>query len=281
MRLFLLVALTMIAFAANSVLTRLALSGGGIGPAEFALVRLASGALALVALVRLRQAPLGLCAPGRATGVLSLAVYMMGFSFAYLSLPAGLGALILFGAVQITMFAGAVLAREPVPAQRWLGAAVAFAGLVWLLWPEGAGAPPFVGSALMAAAGAGWGVYSLNGRGTRDPQAATAANFLLATPIALILLPMAPGPVHAGAEGLALAVTSGVVTSGLGYTLWYAVLPRIPASAAAVAQLTVPLIAMAGGALFLAERLTPRFAVSAALVLGGVGLSLIRRRRQS
>lgn len=278
MRLFLLVALTMIAFAANSVLTRLALATAAIGPTEFAVVRLGSGAAALVALVYLRGASLGLGAPGRAVGVLSLAVYMMGFSFAYLSLPAGIGALILFGAVQITMFAGALLRHEPVPARRWAGAVVAFAGLVWLLWPEGGGAPAPLGAALMAAAGAGWGVYSLNGRGGRDPQAATAANFLLATPIAVILLPMA-GPIHAGAVGLALAVVSGVVTSGLGYALWYAVLPRISASAAAVAQLTVPLIAMAGGAVVLGEALTPRFAVSAALVLGGVGLSLLPWRR--
>ncbi|WP_102222813.1 DMT family transporter [Acidimangrovimonas sediminis] len=291
MRLFLLATLTMIAFAANSVLTRLALAlaghgpgmgqGPDIGPAEFAVLRLASGAVMLGVLVHLRRAPLGLAAPGRIAGVLSLAVYVLGFSFAYLTLPAGLGALILFGMVQITMFAGAALGRETMPPRRWAGAALAFAGLVWLLWPTGVGAPPAAGALMMAAAGAGWGIYSLKGRGARDPQAATAANFLLATPIAFVALPFVPGPLHVSAEGAVLAILSGAVTSGLGYALWYAVLPRLAASSAAVAQLTVPLIAMAGGALFLAEPLTHRFAVSAALVIAGVLISLSRPRARA
>ncbi|WP_127901023.1 DMT family transporter [Solirhodobacter olei] len=281
MRVVLLVALTMVAFAANSVLNRMAMVGGGIGPSAFAAIRLLSGALALAAMVRVRGAPLPLTTRARRLGVPSLAVYMLGFSFAYLSLDAGIGALILFGAVQITMFAGAVLAGEPVPGRRWIGAAVAFAGLAWLLWPEGASAPPPVGAVLMAAAGIGWGLYSLNGRGAADPQAETAANFLLAAPVALILWALVPGTVALAPRGVGLAVLSGVVTSGLGYALWYAVLPRIAASAAAVAQLTVPLIAMAGGMVFLAEAPSLRFIGAAVLVLGGVGLSLVRRRRAS
>jgi drug/metabolite transporter (DMT)-like permease len=279
MRIFLLVALTMVAFAANSVLNRMALAGGGIGPAGFAAIRLSSGALALAAMVLMRRAPLPLTGGPRRVGVPALAVYMLGFSFAYLSLDAGVGALILFGAVQITMFAGAVIAGEPVPGRRWLGAAVAFAGLVLLLWPEGAAAPAPVGAALMAAAGAGWGLYSLNGRGAVDPQAETAANFLLTAPVALLVWLLVPDAQALQARGVALAVISGVVTSGLGYALWYAVLPRIPASVAAVAQLTVPLIALAGGAALLGEAPSLRFAAAAVLVLGGVGLSLLRLRR--
>lgn len=280
MRLILLVALVMVAFAANSVLNRMALAGGSIGPAAFAVIRLVSGAVALAAMVRMRGAALPLGARRRRMGVPALAVYMLGFSFAYLSLDAGIGALILFGAVQITMFAGAVTAGEPVPRRRWLGAGVAFAGLIWLLWPAGAGAPPPIGAALMAAAGIGWGLYSLNGRGAADPQAETAANFLLAAPVAVLLWLLVPDAEGPRITGVGLAVLSGVVTSGLGYALWYSVLPRIPASVAAVAQLTVPLIAMAGGMVLLAEAQGLRFAGAAVLVLGGVGLSLVRRVRR-
>ncbi len=160
--------------------------------------------------------------------------------------------------------------------RRWTGAAVAFAGLVWLLWPAGAQAPPPSGAALMAAAGLGWGIYSLRGRGAEDATAQTAANFVLATPVALAALALAGlGPVSP--QGLLLAATSGVVTSGLGYALWYAVLPELAASAAAVAQLTVPVIAIAGGLLLLAETPGPRVVLAAAVVLGGVGWSLLGR----
>ena len=148
---------------------------------------------------------------------------------AYRGLDAGMGALVLFGTVQITMCAGAVLSAEQMPRRRWIGAGLAFAGLVWLLWPLGAGAPLLIGAVLMAAAGLGWGIYSLKGRAERDSQAATPANFLLAAPLSLILLPFGGGEMAIGTEGLTLAVISGVVTSGLRYALWYAVLPRISA----------------------------------------------------
>ncbi len=273
MRLLALVAVVMVAFAANSVLNRLALADGDIGPAAFAAIRLASGALVLAGLVLARGGRLPLRAPGRALGAGSLALYVLGFSFAYLTLDAGLGALILFGGVQITMFVGAVLAREAIPARRWLGAAVAFAGLVWLLWPEGAGAPDPVGSALMAAAALGWGVYSLIGRRAADPLVATAANFMLALPFGLVALALVPDIVGATGFGIGLAIVSGAVTSGLGYALWYAVLPRLDASQAAVAQLTVPVIAMLGGAVFLAEAPGLRILAAGAVVLAGVAIS--------
>ncbi|MHC0053751.1 DMT family transporter [Actibacterium sp. D379-3] len=275
MRLFLLTALTMIAFAANSVLNRLALADGGIGPASFAAIRLGAGAAVLVALSLAAGHGVRLLGRHRAGGALSLALYVLGFSFAYVSLPAGVGALVLFGGVQITMFAGAVLLKEPVPPQRWLGAVLAFAGLIWLLWPGGASAPPLVACLLMGAAALGWGLYSLIGRGAADPLQSSAANFVLALPVGLLVLALWPDAVSV--RGAVLAVLSGAVTSGLGYALWYAVLPRLGAARAAVAQLTVPVIALAGGMVFLDEALTLRFAVASALVLGGVALSLVRR----
>lgn len=276
MRLFLLTALVMAAFAANSVLNRLALAGGDIGPAAFAALRLAAGAAVLALLVLARGGRVPLVAPGRLAAA-ALALYMLGFSFAYVTLDAGLGALILFGGVQITMFAGAVLAGEPIPGRSWAGAALAFAGLAWLLWPEGAGAPDPGGAALMAAAALGWGLYSLFGRRAADPLAATAANFAVALPAGLVALALAADLGGATAIGIAAAAVSGAVTSGLGYALWYAVLPGLGASRAAVAQLTVPVIALAGGALILAEAPTPRMLMAGAVVLGGIWLSLSRR----
>ncbi|OIP84300.1 MAG: EamA family transporter [Rhodobacterales bacterium CG2_30_65_12] len=274
MRLFLLTSLTMIAFAANSVLNRLALVDGATGPAAFALIRLAAGALVLGALV-LRNAsasrqPAITVRPG---AVAMLALYVLGFSFAYVSLPAGAGALILFAMVQLTMFAGAVAAREPVPLLRWLGAAVAFGGLAWLLLPgKGAGAMDLTGVALMAAAGVGWGVYSLLGRRVTDPLRATGSNFILALPLGLAVFLLLPDGIDL--RGAGLAAVSGGITSGLGYALWYRILPRLGASIAAVAQLSVPVISVAGGMAFLGEPLTARLVFASLLVLGGIALSL-------
>lgn len=269
MRLILLTALTMCAFAANSLLNRAALGDPAMGPASFAAIRLASGALALALLLAWRK---GARPTASLWGTLSLALYAIGFSFAYITLDAGVGALILFGGVQITMFAGALFKGEAVSRNRWLGAIIAFAGLAYLLWPTSFTAPPLTGSALMLAAALGWGVYSLIGRQASDPLAATGGNFLAAAPIALLLWAFAQDSTTP--TGIALAITSGVVTSALGYALWYAVLPRIDATIAAIAQLTVPIIAVAGGALLLAEPLTLRFAIAATAVVGGVLISL-------
>ena len=286
----------MIAFAANSVLNRLALSDGAIGPASFALIRLVAGAVMLGALViwqdrRAASAgtgraggamrlPLFAFLRARAAGATTLAIYVLGFSFAYRVLDAGLGALMLFGGVQLTMFAGAVILGEHVPPRRWIGAALASGGLAWLLWPAGAAAPALVPTIMMLLAAVGWGLYSLIGRRAGDPLRATAGSFALAMPFGIAAFTLAPlEPV--GARGIILAVISGAVTSGLGYALWYAILPALGATRAAVAQLTVPLIAMAGGMAFLAEPLTTRFVIAAALVMAGVALSLtpLRRRR--
>ncbi|ABV94649.1 hypothetical protein Dshi_2916 [Dinoroseobacter shibae DFL 12 = DSM 16493] len=275
LRLFLLVALTMTAFAANSLLNRAALAGGEIGPAAFAAIRLGSGALVLALLV-MRTRPLRLRKPGRWIGVGSLALYMAGFSYAYLSLDAGLGALILFGGVQITMFAGALLSRDAIPVTRWLGAGLALAGLALLLWPGAVGRPDPLGLALMSLAAVGWGIYSLHGRGSTEPLADTAANFVLTLPLCLLVVAIWPDGVAISLWGIVLAVICGAVTSGLGYALWYTVLPQLGASRAAVAQLTVPVIASLGGLLLLGEAITLLSVLATVLVLGGVALSLRR-----
>ena len=274
MRLFLLTALTMVAFAANSVLNRMALADGLIEPGAFGAVRLASGAVALAVLVAIRDAGVnpGLRARAGIWGLVTLALYVIGFSFAYITLDTGTGALILFGGVQVTMFLGAVLLKETVPPARWLGAALAFVGLCVLFWPGGAGVPNTAGAALMAAAALGWGIYSLIGRGAADPLGGTARNFIWAVPLGLLPLILGVGDVEA--RGVWLAVISGVVTSGLGYALWYSVLPRLEAALAAVAQLTVPVIAALGGVLLLGESLSWRFAVAAGMVAAGVLLSV-------
>jgi drug/metabolite transporter (DMT)-like permease len=267
-----LLALTMVAFAANSVLNRMALAETATGPTAFAALRLASGAAMLATLVLRNGGGRRFTAGLRLPNAAALTAYMLGFSFAYVSLDAGFGALVLFGGVQITMFAGSVLAGEGVPLRRWIGAGIAFAGLVWLLWPKGAAAPPPTGAALMTLAAVGWGIYSLLGRGGQDPLATTAGAFALATVPGLAVFAVSPDALSPG--GAALAVLSGAVTSGLGYALWYALLPRIAASVAAVLQLTVPVIAMGGGMAFLGEALTLRFTVAASLVLGGVALAV-------
>lgn len=274
MRLVALTALAMAAFAGNSLLNRWAVGGGHADAFGFAALRVAAGALVLLALVRMRGGALPWRGPGRAVAVAGLAAYMLGFSAAYLGLDAGTGALILFATVQVTMFAGALWAAEPVPPRRWRGAGLALAGLAVLLWP-GAGAVPALGPALaMLVAGVGWGVYSLGGRRATDPLAATAANFALCLP--LVLLPLAIWLPALDGTGVALAVVSGAVTSGLGYALWFAVLPALGAGRAAVAQLSVPVIAMAGGALLLTEPPALAAVLAAAVVLGGVAVGLRR-----
>lgn len=275
MRLILLTALAMAAFAANSVLNRMAVAGGGIDPQSFALVRLAAGAAMLAGVLGLRRGVYGIAVwpgwQGRGWGVFGLLVYLFAFSAAYTQLAAGTGALILFGSVQITMFAGALCAGDGVRPLRWAGAALAFTGLCFLVAPGlvvgGIGA-----MALMALAGFGWGIYSLVGRGALDALAATAWNFLLAVPFALGLWALS-GPMLIAPRGIWLAIISGAVTSGLGYALWYRLLPNLGAARAAVAQLTVPVIAAAGGVLLIGEGLSLHFIVSAAVVLAGVAVA--------
>lgn len=283
MRLALLTALTMLAFAANSILNRMALAEGDIDALGFALIRVVSGAVMLVALALIQRRGLPMFRSGRVVGALSLSLYLLGFSIAYLRLDAGLGALILFGCVQITMFAGALLGGESVPPARWVGAGVALAGLGWLVWPAGELAVPLAGTLFMAMAGVGWGLYSLVGRRAGDPLAATAANFLWAAPVCLLVplvLPMQMEPVAATPMGIALAGLSGAVTSGLGYALWYSLLPQLKATVAGLVQLSAPVIALLGGVLLLGEGVTARLLLAAAIVLGGIAFGLLAPQRR-
>lgn len=274
MKLFWLTALAMVAFAANSVLTRVALTSGS-DPFAFAALRVVAGAIMLIVLVRFRGALPALNLRKRFAPVTALSVYMHGFSIAYLSLPSGAGALILFGFVQLSMFAGAVLLKESVPLQRWLGGALALSGLSYLLWPEADAPFALLATLAMISAGIGWGVYSLIGRSARDPLADTAINFALAIVPTGLVWAVTQGTLTT--SGVVLAVIAGAVTSGLGYALWYGILPRLGASRASVAQLSVPIIAMGGGAVFLSEAITAKFVIASVLVLGGIGVSMWRR----
>ena len=275
-RLSLLAAITMVAFAGNSILNRMALAEELISPDAFAAIRLTSGALALAVLVSFSQKGLGWLGKGSAVGAISLAVYAIGFSFAYLRIDAGLGALLLFGVVQITMFASALINRqESISTLRWLGTGMAFGGLVLLLLP-GAAAPSLPFAALMIVSALGWGFYTLAGKQATDPLASTAANFLYAAPAGLIAWTLAPSTEILTPTGVSLALLSGIVTSGMGYALWYFILPQLRTTTAALAQLTVPVIAAAGGVLLLREDMTLIFVVATALVLAGVGISLRR-----
>jgi drug/metabolite transporter (DMT)-like permease len=281
MRLVVLTVLVMVAFAANSVLNRAAVGAGQIGALDFALVRAVAGAAVLVLLIRLRHGRVPLLEPKRVLGGLMLTTYLVGFSVAYLAMDAGLGALILFGGVQITMFTGALVIGERPPARRWIGAGLALAGLAWLVWPGGAVGAPLWAVAAMGAAALGWGIYSLIGRGSADPLGDTGAAFVWATVAAFVAVLVQTGGATVNTSslyGLVLAAVSGAVTSGLGYALWYAVLPRIGASVAGLVQLSVPVIAVLGGVLFLSEAPTLRMLGAGALVLGGIAWGLAPQR---
>ena len=272
-----LTALAMIAFAANSLLCRLALAERAIDAASFGSVRLLAGAATLALLLRLRRGP---AAPARADWLAAtmLFAYVAMFSFAYLTLAAGTGALILFGAVQLTMFGVGLSSGERFRVSAWCGLALAVAGLVYLLSP-GLAAPPLAGATLMALAGVAWGVYSLRGRGVADPVAATDANFVRATPLALLLSLVLASNAHAGATGIVLAVASGALTSGIGYVIWYAALNGLSAMRAATVQLSVPPIAAFGGVLFLSEVISTRLALASMAILGGVAMVLVSKSR--
>jgi len=274
-----LTAVAMLAFAANSLLCRLALQQGRIDPASFGAIRLFSGALMLMLVMRIQagRQPSSQKTGGDWPAAIMLFLYVAGFSFAYLLLPAGSGALILFGMVQLTMLAAGLWKGERFTAAGWLGLALAIGGLVLLLLP-GVAAPSLTGAALMALAGMAWGVYSLRGRGVPDPLAATAGNFRHAVPLGVALWAVWATRSHLDAGGVALALASGAITSGLGYVVWYAALPRLAALQAASVQLSVPLIAALGGVLLLGEAFTARLALAGLAILGGIALVLGAKR---
>jgi drug/metabolite transporter (DMT)-like permease len=279
MRAILLTAAAMVAFAANSVLARLAFATAGAEPLSYTGIRLAAGAITLALLLALRrQSPRP---AGSWTGAAALFGYAILFSIAYILLGAGTGALILFASVQIGILGWAIYKGDRPGAIEWLGFFVAFAGLVYLVSP-GVVAPPPLGALLMLAAGLCWAAYTLIGRGSVSPLADTAGNFIRSSPIAAVMI-VAGAMTHGVSPGAALyAVASGALASGIGYAVWYAVLPALSRTRAAIVQLTVPAIAAAGGVVFIGEALSLRLVVATVAIVGGVALALVTasRRRQ-
>ncbi len=268
----------MVAFAGNSLLCRAALGLGSIDAASFTTLRLLSGAIVLLLLARALPASRAAPAPRDWVAGLVLFGYAIAFSFAYASLTAGTGALILFGTVQATMFAAGLRAGERFGPFAWCGLAIAVAGVAWLVAP-GVSAPDPLGAVLMAVAGVGWGAYSLRGRRLGDPVRMNADSFLRSLPLAVATSAVLVGIRHVTPTGAALAVASGAVTSGVGYIVWYAALRGLTATRAAVIQLSVPVIAAAGGVVFLLEPVSWRLVVSSVAILGGIGMTLTRRGR--
>lgn len=271
----LLAGLAMIAFAGNSLLCRLALSHTHIDAASFTSIRLLSGALALGLIVRLRQGTLHRA--GRWSAAVALFVYAACFSIAYISLPAGTGALLLFGAVQITMIGYGLWTGERLRSRQSIGLLFAFGGLTGLLLP-GVAAPPLHSSILMLGAGVAWGIYSVLGRGVRQPIQATAGNFLRAVPLALILSLVLHAEGAWDSAGVVYAVGSGAIASGVGYAIWYSALPGLQSTQAATVQLCVPVLAAIGAVGVLQEPLTLRLGLAAIAVLGGIALVIWPRR---
>ena len=309
-RVFILTLVTMTAFAGNSLLCRLALKQTSIDAASFTFIRIISGAIALWFIVKFRKrlmvdrttSPLVERSPnsppvtrlprrslakaghsslpqaGNWPSALALFAYAAAFSFAYISLSAGTGALLLFGAVQATMIIWGLRQGEQLRARQWVGLAFALGGLVALLFP-GLSAPPLGGSILMLSAGIAWGIYSLRGQASGDPISETAGNFLRAVPLAAVLsvafLPWA----SLDRAGIGFAILSGTIASGVGYAIWYTALPGLKAASAATVQLSVPVLAAAGGILFLGESITLRLLLASLAVLGGIALVVIEKRR--
>ncbi len=259
----------LLAFAGNSLLCRAALQHTPIDAASFTTIRLISGALALWLLVQLtRRAATG---RGSWPSALALFAYAAAFSFAYVSLPAGTGALLLFGSVQTGMIGWGLVKGERFKALQWLGLALALAGLVGLLLP-GLSAPPLGAALLMITAGLAWAVYSLRGKGAGDALRVTAGNFVRTVPVALLMSLLFMGSAQVDTAGALYAVASGALTSGIGYAIWYTALPHLKATSAATLQLSVPVIAAVGGILWLGEPLTLRLVLASAAILGGIAL---------
>lgn len=284
--------LAMLAFAANSVITRFALSPDGehglsvqISAEQFTLIRLHSGTVTLALLYAFTHKSVSLkpiWAAGHWRGGLSLFMYAACFSAAYIALPSGIGALVLFGCVQLTMLIAAYRAGETLSAVQIAGIILASLGLLWMLFPQNGLPPlPYWALAFMAIAGAAWGLYSVLGKSAgSNPVLPTSGHFARAALIAMLIMPAiliyqdAPLP---NPSGVGLAVICGAVTSALGYAIWYAALRGLTAIRAATVQLSVPVFAALGGLLFIAEPITARFVISAVMVLGGVGIALSRQ----
>jgi drug/metabolite transporter (DMT)-like permease len=263
--------LAMLAFAGNSLLCRLALKETGVDAASFTTVRILSGAFVLLLLILLRGGVLRMA--GDWSTAFWLFAYAACFSFAYTGLSAGTGALILFGAVQVTMVGYSLWRGERLGQRRLAGMACAFAGLVGLVLP-GLTAPPLLGTALMLISGFSWGLFSVRGRGAADPVLVMTGSFVRASPLALLLSILMWSETSPDKTGLWYAALSGGITSGLGYVVWYRALRGLTVTGAATVQLTVPMIAAAGGVVLLSEPMTLRLVLASIVILGGVGLAL-------
>lgn len=277
LRLLVLTSMAMTAFAGNSLLCRIALKHTSIDAGSFTTIRLISGALTLWLVVSMRRSAVH--GSGNWPSAIALFAYAAGFSFAYVRLPAGTGALILFGAVQATMISHGIWAGERLRKPQILGLGLAFAGIVGLLMP-GLSTPPIWSAMLMLGAGVSWGIYSLRGRGAGDPTRVTAGNFLRAAPIAAILSLVMWNRVALDAAGIWYAVASGALASGIGYAIWYTALPALKATQAATIQLSVPVIATVGAIVFLGEALTLRLVLASVAILGGIAL-VIREKEKN
>ena len=286
MRTALFTAIAMLAFATNSILARLALADSAIDPLAFTGIRLASGAavLAMILFFRARSVTRSTMAAGGSwPGAVSLLTYAITFSIAYVMVGAGPGALILFASVQMSMVVWAIIKGDRPVFLEWLGMGIAIAALAYLVFP-GLTAPPFPGAVLMVIAGASWGAYSLIGRGSQSPLADTAGNFIRCVPVGAALVLAGVIYSRPSAAGLAYALASGALASGLGYSIWYTVLPKLSRTTAAIVQLTVPAIAALGGVAFIGESLTSRLLIAMAGIIGGVSIALLateHRRRRS
>jgi Predicted permease, DMT superfamily len=279
MRITLYTTLALIAFAFNSILCRLALRSEAIDAASFTTVRLISGAVTLITLSYFFSKNVdGKMKRGNWLSAFFLFAYAICFSFAYVSLTAGAGALILFGSVQLTMITAALFKGERPKMLEWIGLVVALGGLFYLVFP-GLASPPLFYSALMAGAGVAWGFYTLRGRQSGDPLADTTGNFVRAAPIAILPSFIFLSRIHLSGQGILLAILSGAIASGIGYTFWYAALKHHTATRAAILQLAVPIIAAAGGVAFLSETASLRLMIAAALILGGIALTIFGRTR--
>ncbi len=279
MRVAALTAAAMLAFAANSLLCRMALADGQIDAASFTSIRVVSGAAALILITLLKQGRMPAMAANWPS-VLALVVYLVFFAFAYISLGAATGVLILFGAVQLTMFGWALRSGERQAPLAWVGLTLALSGLIYLVLPGLAAPDPF-GALLMAVAGVGWGAYSLLGRTTTNPLVATTTNFIWAAPPVLVFTLVLLASSHASPVGVAYAIVSGALASGCGYAIWYAALPGLTRTQAATVQLSVPVIAALGAVAVLAEPVTQRLFFSSIATLGGVAVALWQRAKKS
>ena len=283
-RTFIFTAFSLIAFASNSVLNRLALGGNMIDAASYIGIRLVAGALTLWLINGISKRDFSLIRTAfvgasfhRFLPAFYLFAYGVAFSFAYRSLSSGMGAFILFGTVQTTMLSLAILRGERPPISEWLGLVVAIGGLVYLVLP-GLSAPDPLGALLMIMAGVAWAFYTLKGRGVKDPLETTALNFILSLPMVLILIGLTFHQMHLYTEGVAYAIVSGTLTSGIGYAIWYAALKGLKTTQAALLQLLVPIIAAVGGIIFLSESITSRLIVAGLLIITGVLLALLGKR---